>query len=165
VGEIIQKCSEVKWIVVRMWRVRKCSDVEWSEGHGKMWVHQFMTLRISLLLPFSVEYVYFLLILIKIIVIVFVVVVGVFALYSLWVVFFVVCVVLCAVFYLNVVCYFVWCVIYVLCLIYVLCVIVVTLPPGKTPFVVKTDNNYNNKWRWRRRDLLRSICPCQWPQY
>jgi hypothetical protein len=31
-----------------------CGEVEWREGHGEMWVHQFMTLRISLLLLFSV---------------------------------------------------------------------------------------------------------------
>jgi hypothetical protein len=43
-----------------------------------MWVHQFMTLRISLLLLFSVEYAYFLLILIYLIVAAIV-----FALYSL----------------------------------------------------------------------------------
>jgi hypothetical protein len=30
------------------------SEVEWREGHGEMWVHQFMTLYISLLLLFSV---------------------------------------------------------------------------------------------------------------
>jgi hypothetical protein len=22
-----------------MWMVRKCSEVEWKEGHGKKWVH------------------------------------------------------------------------------------------------------------------------------
>jgi hypothetical protein len=48
------KGSEVKKIVVRMWSVRKCGEVEWREGHGEMWVHQFMTLHISLLLVFSV---------------------------------------------------------------------------------------------------------------
>jgi hypothetical protein len=54
VGEVIQKCSEVKGSEVRMWRGLKCSEVEWREGYGEMWVHQFMTLRISLLLLFSV---------------------------------------------------------------------------------------------------------------
>jgi hypothetical protein len=43
-----------------------------------------------------------------------------------------VCVVLCAVFYLSVMCYFVWYVYFC-----VLCLIVVPLPPGKTPFTVK----------------------------
>jgi hypothetical protein len=32
----------------------KCSVVEWREGHGEMWVHQFMTIHILLLLVFSV---------------------------------------------------------------------------------------------------------------
>jgi hypothetical protein len=64
-----------------MWMVRKCSEEEWREGRGEMWVHQFMTLRISLLLLFSVLYAYFLLILIYIIVVVIV-----FALHSLCVV-------------------------------------------------------------------------------
>jgi hypothetical protein len=48
---------------------------------------------------------------------------------------FIVCVVLCAVFCLSVVCYFVMCVICVLCLI------VVPLPPGKNPSAVKINNN------------------------
>jgi hypothetical protein len=37
--------------LARMWRVRKYGEVEWREGRGEIWVHQFMTLRISLLLP------------------------------------------------------------------------------------------------------------------
>jgi hypothetical protein len=41
-----KKCSEVKWsevkwsegrlIVVGMWRLHKCSEAEWREGHGEM---------------------------------------------------------------------------------------------------------------------------------
>jgi hypothetical protein len=31
----------------------KSSNVEWREGHGEMWVQQFMPLGISLLLLFS----------------------------------------------------------------------------------------------------------------
>jgi hypothetical protein len=80
----VRKCSEVEWSEVKgsevWWRYEgyvKCSEVEWREGHGEMWVHQFMTLRIPLLLLFSVQYAYFLLILIYIIVVVIV-----FALYS-----------------------------------------------------------------------------------
>jgi hypothetical protein len=38
-GDINQKCSEVKWTVVRMRRMSKCSEVEWREGHSEMWVH------------------------------------------------------------------------------------------------------------------------------
>jgi hypothetical protein len=34
--------------------VSKCSEEECREGHGDMWVHQFMTLRVSLLLLFSI---------------------------------------------------------------------------------------------------------------
>jgi hypothetical protein len=48
------------------------------------------------------------------------------------------CVVLYAVFLLIVVLFCVMCVICVLCLI------VVPLPPGKTPFAVKINNNNNN---------------------
>jgi hypothetical protein len=50
----------------------------------------------------------------------------------------IVCVVLCAKFYLSAVCYFV-------CVIYVLCLIVVPLPPGKNQFAVKINNNNDNK--------------------
>jgi hypothetical protein len=44
------KWSEVKWsdgrlIVVGMWRLHKCSEAEWREGHGETRVHQFMQLR------------------------------------------------------------------------------------------------------------------------
>jgi hypothetical protein len=61
-----------------------------------MWVHQFITLRISLLFLFSVKCTYFLLILIYLIV---VVIVRVFALqFIVYSVSFIVCVVLCAVF-------------------------------------------------------------------
>jgi hypothetical protein len=42
-------CAEVKWS-----EVSKRSEAEWREGHDEMWMHQFMTLRISLLLLFSV---------------------------------------------------------------------------------------------------------------
>jgi hypothetical protein len=62
---------------------------------------------------------------------VFVVVVIIFALFIGCSVSFIVCVVLCAVFCLSVVCYFVWCVLFVCCLI------VVQLPPGRNPFSVK----------------------------
>jgi hypothetical protein len=56
------KWNEGKWSKVKesklwwgcVWRVRKCSEVEWRGGHGEMWVHQFMTLHIPLLLLFSV---------------------------------------------------------------------------------------------------------------
>jgi hypothetical protein len=48
---------------------------------------------------------------------------------------FIVCVVLCDVFCLRVVCYFVGC---------VLCLIVVPLPPGKNPFAVKV-NKYKDE--------------------
>jgi hypothetical protein len=37
--------------------VRKCSEVECREGHGEMWVHQFMTLSIPLLLVCSVPFI------------------------------------------------------------------------------------------------------------
>jgi hypothetical protein len=51
----IMSFEDVRWyIVVRMWRVRKCIEVEWREGYGEMWMLQFMTLCISLLLLFSV---------------------------------------------------------------------------------------------------------------
>jgi hypothetical protein len=46
--------SEVS--VVGMWRVHKRSEVEWREVHDEMWVHQFITLSVSLLLLFSVKY-------------------------------------------------------------------------------------------------------------
>jgi hypothetical protein len=48
------KWREVKWSVAKMWTVRKCGEVEWWDGRGEVWVHQFMTLSISLLLLFSV---------------------------------------------------------------------------------------------------------------
>jgi hypothetical protein len=41
-------------MMVRTGRVCKCTEVEQREDHGEMGVHQFMTLRISLLLLFSV---------------------------------------------------------------------------------------------------------------
>jgi hypothetical protein len=53
-------------------------------------------------------------------------------------VFFIVCVVLCAVFCLIVV---LFC---VMCFICVLCLIVVSLPSGKTLFAVNNNNNNNN---------------------
>jgi hypothetical protein len=53
---------------------------------------------------------------------------------------FIVCVaLLCAVFYLSVMWYFVWYVYF-----RVLCLIGVPLPPGKTPFAVQLNNNNNN---------------------
>jgi hypothetical protein len=81
-------------------------------------VHQFIPLRIPLLLLFSVQCTYFLLILFYLIVvaIVFVVVVILFSLYSLCSVSFVVCAVLCE-------CGVSFC---------VMCLILVPLPPGKT---------------------------------
>jgi hypothetical protein len=48
---------------------------------------------------------------------------------------FIVCVVMCAVFLLNVVLFCVMCVVCVLCLI------VVPLPPDETPFAFKINNN------------------------
>jgi hypothetical protein len=140
----VRKCSEVewsevKWILVRMWGVRKCREVEWWEGHGEMWMHQFMTLRISLLSLFSVQNAYFLLILfyITVAVIVFVVIVVVFPLYSFYVVvFFIVCVLWFV---------WVWCVILCDVCICVLCLIVVPLPSGKNKFSLKINNNKNNK--------------------
>jgi hypothetical protein len=45
---------KMKWIVARMWRARKCGEAEWREVYGEMWVYQFMTLSVSLLLLFSV---------------------------------------------------------------------------------------------------------------
>jgi hypothetical protein len=68
-------------LFITQWRGRKCGEVVRREGHGEMWVRQFMTLHISLLLVFDVEYIYFLLILIYLIVVLIV-----FALYSLCVV-------------------------------------------------------------------------------
>jgi hypothetical protein len=56
-GKIIQKCSEVKWSEVicgEDMKGRKWGEVELRDGHGELWVHQFMTLSISLLLLFSV---------------------------------------------------------------------------------------------------------------
>jgi hypothetical protein len=47
--------------------------------------------------------------------------------------FFIVCVSLCAVFCLSVVCYF------------VLCLILVPLPPGKKPFAVQLSNDNNSE--------------------
>jgi hypothetical protein len=97
------KWSEVKWSVARMWRVRKCGEAEGRDGHGEVWVHQFMTLSITLLLLYSVYYTYFFNIIYLIVVVVlFVVVIIVFIVYS---VSFIVCVVLCVVFCLSVVCY------------------------------------------------------------
>jgi hypothetical protein len=48
--------NEVRWreIVVKMWRMLKCSETEWREGHDEMWVLQFMSLRTSSLLLFTV---------------------------------------------------------------------------------------------------------------
>jgi hypothetical protein len=51
---------------------------------------------------------------------------------------FIVCLVLCAVFCLSVVCYFVRCVLFVLCLI------VLSLPPGKNTFAIKMNTKSNN---------------------
>jgi hypothetical protein len=61
------------------------------------------------------------------------------------------CVVLCAVFCLSVMCYFVWCVICVLCLI------VVSLPPAKSPFAVKLSNNNKNVLRLRYSICLATV--------
>jgi hypothetical protein len=35
--------NEAKWSVGEI--IKKCSEVEWREGHADMWVHQFMTLH------------------------------------------------------------------------------------------------------------------------
>jgi hypothetical protein len=80
--------------------VCKCNEVERRGGHGKMRVHQFMTLRTSILLLFRVQYTYFLLILIYLIVVVFefVVIIIVFALYSLYSVLYCLRSVVCCVF-------------------------------------------------------------------
>jgi uncharacterized protein YqhQ len=51
---------------------------------------------------------------------------------------FIVSVVLCAVFCLSVVCYF------VLSVLFVCCLIIVPLPPGKTYLQFKKNNNINN---------------------
>jgi hypothetical protein len=48
------KLYEESWIVVNMWRLWSGSEVEWMEGHGEVQVQQFLTMRISLLLLFSV---------------------------------------------------------------------------------------------------------------
>jgi hypothetical protein len=150
--------SEVKWSEVprKLWWGY---EVERREGHGEMWVHQFMTLRIILMLLFSVEYAYFFIDIdwykcscncifcsCKCILTVFIV----------CSVSFIVCVILWSVFCLSVVCYFVW------CFIYVLCLIVISLSPGKNTSAAKinsnsnSNNNNNNKtakqmlWgRWR----------------
>jgi hypothetical protein len=39
--------------VVRKLMLRMCSKLEWREGHGEMRVGQFVTIRISLRLLFS----------------------------------------------------------------------------------------------------------------
>jgi hypothetical protein len=44
----------MKWGEVRWSEDVKRSEVEWREGHGEMWMYQFITFRISLLLLFSV---------------------------------------------------------------------------------------------------------------
>jgi hypothetical protein len=115
-------------------RVCKCSELEWRESHGEMWVHQFMTLRISLLLFFSVYCSMLIFININ--------------LYSCNCIF-CTCNCICIVFIvcscvLYCVCSFVCCVSFehgvifcVMCVICVLWLIVVSLPPGKTPFTVK----------------------------
>jgi hypothetical protein len=60
-GENHQKIqwSEERWREVSCGedvKVSMCSEVEWREGHGEMWVQQLTTLCISLLVLFSVQY-------------------------------------------------------------------------------------------------------------
>jgi hypothetical protein len=43
-------------IVVRKSGLRRCNKVEWRQNHGEMRVQKFVTIRISLLLLFSVQY-------------------------------------------------------------------------------------------------------------
>jgi hypothetical protein len=77
----------------------------------------------------------------------------------------IVCVVLCAVFRLIVVLFCVMCVICVLSLI------VVPLPPGKYPFAVKINNNYNNNnihlvYKSTPKDLKRLLFQSLfWPSF
>jgi hypothetical protein len=47
--------AKMKWREKNCGEDVMCGEVEWSEVHGEMWVHQFMTLSISLLLLFSVN--------------------------------------------------------------------------------------------------------------
>jgi hypothetical protein len=63
--------SKVKWrcgwhwikerqIVVWKWGLHRCSEAEWREGHSEMWEQQLVTIRISLLLLFGVQYTFLL---------------------------------------------------------------------------------------------------------
>jgi hypothetical protein len=49
--------SEDKWNVVKMCMVRKCSEMEWREGHGKMWVHCLVYIMLILFINCSCNYI------------------------------------------------------------------------------------------------------------